>query len=98
MRLQRFVKFPLERKRYRIDYSEWLDTSEQIDTVSFSVLPITDNPLNIDAFEIAPGNQDVVFFASAGLAGTNYTVYVTVHTNGGQTKEDTILFALRDPT
>ena len=98
MRLQRFVKYPIERKRYRIDYSEWLDTTEVIDSVSFSVLPISDSPLVVDAFELAEDGKGVVFFVSDGDVASNYTVYVTATTNGGQTKEDTVLFAVREPT
>ena len=30
MRLGSFVKSPVERKRYTIDYSDWLDTGETV--------------------------------------------------------------------
>jgi hypothetical protein len=98
--LGKFVKAPAERKRYTIDYSEWLDTGETILTVAFDVEQTTDgtpvDPLEIDAYEIGDPATDVVFFAALGDALQNYTVTVTITTSGGQTKEDTLLFLVRN--
>lgn len=95
MRLANFVKSPAERKRYTIDYSDWLDTGETIAAVTFAVTPSTTNTLEIDAYTIGTPATSVIFFASLGDANNQYTVDVQITTSGGQTKEDTILFTVR---
>ena len=96
MKLARFTKQPSERKRYTIDYSDWLDTSETISTVAFVPSPIATGGLVVDAYSIATPATSVVFFANFGVSGTTYTVTVTITTSGGQIKEDEILFAVRE--
>lgn len=93
MKLARFAKQPAERKRYTIDYSDWLDTGETISLVAFTVSP---TGLEIDAYSIAVSGTSVAFFANYGVNGTAYTVTVTITTSGGQIKEDEILFAVRE--
>lgn len=93
MKLARFAKQPAERKRYTIDYSDWLDTGETISSVAFSVSP---TGLQVDAYSIAVSGASVVFFANYGVNGTAYTVTATITTSGGQIKEDEILFAVRE--
>lgn len=96
MKLAKFVKSPAERKRYTIDYSEWLDTGETVQSIVFTVAPSTGTmPLEIDAFQIANPATSVVFFANYGDEGVAYTVDVIMTTSGGQIKEDQILFSVR---
>ena len=96
MRLGSFVKTPIERKRYAIDYSEWLDTSETLATIVYTIPATTTPPLVVDATSIDSGNTIAVFFINGGLNGRQYTVEVVATTSGGQIKEDTILFTVRD--
>ena len=96
MRLGSFVKTPIERKRYAIDYSEWLDTGETLSTVVYTIPVVTTPPLVVDASSIGSGNTVAVFFINGGLNGRQYTVEVVATTSGGQIKEDTILFTVRD--
>jgi hypothetical protein len=96
MKLGRFTKQPAERKRYSIDYTDWLDTGETITLASFTVTPASAGALVIDAFSIPAAAKSVVFFANFGVSGTTYTVTVTITTSGGQIKEDEILFAVRE--
>jgi len=96
MKLARFVKAQAERKRYSIDYSNWLDTDETIDSVVFAVSPTSVGGLEVDAYTISTPATSVVFFANAGIDGITYTVDVTITTSGGQIKEDQILFSVRD--
>lgn len=96
MKLARFTKQPSERKRYSIDYSDWLDTGETISAVTFLPSPVATGGLEIDASSITPSGTSVVFFANYGVSGTTYTVTVTVTTSGGQIKEDEILFSVRE--
>lgn len=96
MKLAKFVKSPAERKRYSIDYSEWLDTGETVQSIIFTVTPSTGTlPLAIDAYQIATPATSVIFFANYGDEGTVYTVDVVMTTSGGQIKEDQILFSVR---
>ena len=96
MKLGRFTKTPTERKRYSLDYADWLDTSETIATVTFGVTPVTDNPLIVDAYLIATPATSVAFFINNGITGTTYTLDIQITTSGGQTKEDQILYSVRD--
>ena len=96
MKLARFTKAPAERKRYAIDYSDWLDTDETISLVSFVPSPIAAGGLEVDAYTISTPATSVVFFANYGIDGTTYTLNVTITTSGGQIKEDQILFSVRE--
>lgn len=96
MRLGSFTKTPAERKRYAIDYSEWLDITETLSNVVFTVSPATTTPFVVDAVSTSANNTTVVFFVNGGDTGKQYTVDVKAYTSGGQTKEDTVLFNVRD--
>ena len=97
MKLGTFKKTPVERKRYSLDYNDWLDTGETVLTRTFSVTPATGaSPLEIDASSIDPDGRQVVFFANFGNDGVTYTVDVQITTSGGQTKEDQINFLVKD--
>ena len=95
MSLGRFTKSPAERKRYAIDYSNWLDTGETVSSYSFSVAPTTTSPLVVDASSLTTGSTVLVFFVSGGLLANQYTVDVQAVTSGGQIKEDTVLYNVR---
>lgn len=95
MRLGSFIKTPAERKRYSIDYSEWLDTGETLSTVTMEVTPSTGTvPFVVDA--ISSNNTVVVFFVNGGDNAKQYTIDVKATTSGGQLKEDTVLFTVRN--
>ena len=97
MKLGNFIKSPIERKRYTIDYTDWLDTGETVVSAVFTVTPTTTATLQIDAYSIAVDGLSVVFFANYGDVGKVYTVEVVITTSGGQIKEDEILFTVRNP-
>lgn len=96
MKLGKFIKAPGERKRYSIDYNNWLDTGELISTRTFSVTPVTTPPFLIDASATLPGNRSIAFYAAGGKSGENYKVTVSISTSGGQVKEDVVLFQVKD--
>ena len=97
MKLGIFTKTPAERKRYLLDYTDWLDTGEIISTRIFSVTPTSGaTPLTIDASSIDPSGKKVIFFANNGVDGTTYLVDVLITTSGGQTKEDRVNFLVKD--
>ena len=93
MRLGSFTKTPAERKRYAVDYTDWLDITESLQNVTFAVTPATTTPFVVDAVSTNPANTTVVFFVSGGDTGKQYTVDVKAYTTGGQTKEDIVLFS-----
>lgn len=100
MPLGRFTKAVTERKRYQIDYTNWLDTGEGVNTVSFSVqnnsvIPAT--PLVIDGVQVLPTGLGVQFYASGGVDGITYSVLVTMVSTLSQTKLDTVLFFIKEP-
>jgi len=97
MILGKYFKAPDERKRYSIDYDDWLDTGEQITTVTFAVTPVDEDPVLIDSILIETPGKGVVFYASAGLDGKSYKAIVTMTTNGGQVKEDTVHYTVKAP-
>lgn len=97
MQLGKFFKVPDDRKRYSIDYSEWLDSGETVSGVTFGVTPADSSPVLIDGNSINPSATGVVFYASAGNVGTTYVVAVTMTTGGGQVREDTVQYTVKSP-
>jgi hypothetical protein len=95
MTLGKYTKTPAERKRYQIDFSEWLDTGETIITFSYSSTPVDASPVIIDEYAIAADGLSVGFYASGGVLGSNYKIDVLASTSGGQEKEEIILFSVR---
>lgn len=96
MKLGKYIKASTERKRYSIDYDNWLDTGELISSKTFSVDPVTSPALVIDASAFLPGNRSIAFFVNGGVDGKTYKVSVTVTTSGGQVKEDLVQFQVKD--
>lgn len=88
MRLGRFNQYALERKRYEIDYSQWLKSGEAISTQSIPA----PSGLAIDNVSQAAGV--VVFYVSGGVAGSSYQATLTITTSLGQTKTDVITIGI----
>ncbi len=98
MRIGKYTKAPVDRKRYQIDYSEWLDTGEIVSGVVFYVLPVSaQTPLAVDGVAVTPSNTGVQYYVSGGVAGVTYEVFATMTTGAAQVREDVIIFSVRDP-
>lgn len=96
--LAKYVKTPGERKRYQIDYTNWLDTGESVTGVTFAIDKVTTPPLVIDGVQVLPSGVGVQYYASGGVDGTNYVVTATLTTTiGPQIKNDEIFFSVRTP-
>lgn len=93
--LGKYFKDPDERKRYTVDYSDWLDSGELISSVTFEVTPSTGTPVVIDGDSIDPDSTGIVFYASEGADGTTYRVYITMTSSNGQIKQDTVQFTIK---
>ena len=96
MKLGKFTKTSVERKRYALEYADWLDTTETVSSVTFAVTPVDAVPLVVDASSISSSGTEVVFFINYGTTGTTYTLDIQITTSGGQIKEDQILFVVKD--
>lgn len=97
MKLAKFNKTPVERKRYTLDYTDWLDTGETVSSIVFSVTPVEVGGLEVDAYAIDGSGLTVGFYVNAGLAGSTYTVDVQMTTSSGQIKEDQVIFDVKEP-
>lgn len=97
MILGKYFKAPEERKRYSINYDDWLDIGELITDVTFEVTPVDADPVVIDGIAIETSEKGVVFYASAGLDGKSYKANVITTTSGGQVKEDTVQYTVKAP-
>jgi hypothetical protein len=97
VKLGLFKKTPIERKRYSLDYTDWLDTGETIIAVTFTVTPTTGaSPLEVDAYQISVDGKEISFFVDDGDDSVDYEISVVVTTSGGQIKEDEIGFVVRE--
>ena len=95
--LAQFLKAPGERKKYTVDYSQWLSDGEQIASVVFGVTRqdgvsnLMPTALVVDGSSIA-GLTYVLFYVSGGVANVDYEVLVTMTTTQGQIKQDMIVY------
>ena len=96
-RIGKYVQTPDERKRYMIDYSDWLDSGEAVQSVLFSITPSTTPPLVIDGVQVVTIATGVQYYISGGTNGTNYEAVASMTTSLAQTKEDGIIVSIRDP-
>lgn len=95
--LAKYVKQPNERKRYQINYVNWLDTGEAVSNVVFSVDKVTTPPLVVDGVMNTPDGMGVQYYVSGGVNTVQYVVTATLSTNQGpQVKEDEIYFSVRE--
>lgn len=98
MRLAKYVKAVVDRKRYQIDYSDWLDTGETIQQVIFAVANNTPgNPLVVDSIAVLPDGQSVQYYVSGGENGLTYEINPTMTSVLGQVREDELLMTIRNP-
>lgn len=100
MSLSKYVKAASERKRYQIDYTNWLDIGELVVTVIFAVQNNTIvNPLVVDGVGNTIGNLGVQFYVAGGVDGVTYTVLATMTSNSAesQIKLDTVLYFIKEP-
>ncbi len=95
--LAKYVKQPGERKRYQINYVNWLDTGESVVSVAFSIDKATSPPLVVDDVQVTPDAKGVQYYVEGGINNTQYVVTATLTTSSGpQVKEDEIYFSIRE--
>jgi hypothetical protein len=89
LKLAKVVKTPAERRRYMIDYRQWLDTNETLTNTQFILQPNSDGGVAVDESRIV-GNNQVVVYISGGELGVTYEILIRVTTSAGQVKDDTL--------
>lgn len=99
MRLAKFAKSPNDRKRYTVNYDEWLDVGETITNIATStdevVLP-EDGGFYVDGVIAGPGGRDIIMFVSGGFSGFSYDIQIEITTSGAQVKSDFITFVIKE--
>ena len=97
--LARYVKAAVEHKRYQIKYDNWLDTGEQVASVTFAVNKVTVPPLVVDGIQNTADGLGVQYFVGGGLDGEDYIITATLITNAvpTQTRIDDVFFSIREP-
>lgn len=93
MKLAKFRKSPGDRKRYEVNYEDWLNSDELLTSVTMQGNVETDN-FYVEAFTLTSDKKEVIFYVSGGIAGSTYDVGVTISTSLSQIKEDTITFVV----
>lgn len=91
-----FTQTSIERKRYRLDYSDWLNDTELLSAISFQSVPGDLTAASVDAYAIDVDKEHVTFFVSGGVDQNRYKILATADTTFGQRKEDEIVFNVRD--
>lgn len=99
MAIAKYVKASSDRKRYQIDYTDWLDTGEGVTSVTFTIDSNTASPvLVIDAVAVLPTALGVQYYVAGGVDGVTYRVLAHLTTTiGPQQKLDEILMTIREP-
>jgi hypothetical protein len=99
MSIAKYVKAATDRKRYQIDYTDWLDTGESVASVAFTIANNTvATPLVVDSVLVLPTGLGVQYYVSGGVDGVTYRVLARLTTNTGpQNKLDEVLMTIREP-
>lgn len=93
MRIGKFRKSPGDRKRYEVNYDDWLNSGETLVAVTLTGNNIADG-FFVDGHVIDSEGKEVIFYVSGGVACQVYEVRITVRTSLDQIKEDTIEFSV----
>lgn len=98
-RIGKYVKAQAERKRYQIDYTNWLDAGEAVLSVVFTIPNNSlTNLIAVDGIAVLPGSLGVQYYISGGLDGVTYNIIATlITTTGPQTRVDDIVVSVREP-
>jgi hypothetical protein len=95
MKLGKFKQTPVEKRRYFVDYTDWLDAGETLSgTPTLNVIGTTIPPLVADGIALSTDSTGVIFYVSGGLDGEEYQVDIIVGTTATQTKEDSFVYII----
>lgn len=95
MSVAAYTKTPTEKKRYEIDYTDWLDDDETLSGVpSFTINDGNPGSLVISLPVIDATGKLLWFFISGGDDGETYQLVVEVTTSAGQIKDDCLVISV----
>lgn len=98
MLLGRYNQQPGERIKRILDYTKWLESDEEIQTVTpVVVTPETDDPLTVPTVTIDPGGKKFAYYVEGGEDGETYMIEFTVNTQT-QRREDEIEIEVEEVT
>lgn len=99
MAIAKYVKASSDRKRYQIDYTEWLDTGEAVSAVVFTIEANAIAPLLVvDDVMVLPTGLGVQYYVSGGVGGATYRILADLTTTTGpQIKLDEVFVTIREP-
>lgn len=92
MILGRYRQRPGERRKRGLDYDDFLETSEIVTAVEFTVTPETDVPFEVQSYVIDPEGKQFAYWTQGGEDGQTYQLLCRVTTNGNQIREDIVEF------
>lgn len=93
MRIGKFRKAPADRKRYEVNYEDWLNENETLSTVTMEG-NIPADGFYVDGYVITAGGKQVIFFVSGGVTAFEYNATIRVTTSLQQIKEDWVTFVV----
>ena len=86
-----YRKAVVERRRFYLDYSCWLQEDEELTDIQITVMPYTsDAPIVVSSGYSDATNKKLVMFVAGGVGNTRYTLQTVVRTDAGQVKRDDI--------
>jgi hypothetical protein len=97
MILNRYEKQPSERKDYEVDYSEWLDgTNDTLDDTVVVVTCLT-NPSDT-ALTVSPltSAKSIVLWVQGGTDRAKYKLTIKVTTVANRVDESELIFTIKD--
>lgn len=95
MMLAKFRQDTADRKRYVINYADWLNTGEKVLSTDVTGSVPEDN-FYVDGYTVSGDGLEVYFFVSGGSDRESYDVTLTTTTTLGQIKQDYVTFVVTD--
>lgn len=93
MKIGKFRKLSADRKRYVVEYRDWMNEGETIEFVSVTG-SVEEDDFYVDGYTISEDSKEVIFFVSGGVPKTEYDVSVEIQTSFNQIKVDTVTFVV----
>lgn len=86
---------PGDTRRYAIDYSAWLNLTEELTALAFDV---DAGPATVDSYEISSDGKTVVLYVTgASLDTVDFNVTVEAETSLSQVRNDHVAFTVTAP-
>lgn len=84
-----------DRKRYVVNYADWLNEGETVVSSVVTGSVEADN-FFVDGYLVDPNGVEIIFYVSGGVSGRNYDVTFTTTTTLAQIKQDYVTFVVTD--